>query len=171
MDLSNFEPPLHCSHCGAFLPPGLSWPKTCGVCERITYLNPIPVVAIVLPVDEGVLGIVRGNEPAKGAAALVGGYIEGGETAEDAARRELAEEIGISVPHAPMRLVGTWATSGNRLVIGCHFDVRLRERDLPSFVPNAEVRARLMLRQPRTLAFVSHTSLLHWFLRGRHGAD
>ncbi|THJ74938.1 NUDIX domain-containing protein [Candidatus Frankia alpina] len=57
-----------------------------------------------------VLLIRRGWPPYTGMWALPGGHIDAGETAEDAARRELAEETGL---HAEdLTLVGVWADPG-----------------------------------------------------------
>ena len=44
-----------------------------------------------------VLLVLRGQEPARGVWSLPGGLVELGETLEEALRRELAEEVGISV--------------------------------------------------------------------------
>jgi 8-oxo-dGTP diphosphatase len=41
--------------------------------------------------------VLRGQEPALGVWSLPGGLVELGETLEEAIRRELAEEVGISV--------------------------------------------------------------------------
>ncbi len=51
--------------------------------------------------------IRRKNAPFKGRYALPGGFMESGETAETAARRELKEETGISVTR--LRLVGVYS--------------------------------------------------------------
>lgn len=44
---------------------------------------------------EAVLLVERGGEPSEGLWSLPGGCIEAGETAEDAARREVREETGL----------------------------------------------------------------------------
>lgn len=52
-----------------------------------------------------VLLIKRGNWPYKGYWALPGGFIDPQETTEEAARRELHEEAGVSVPECDFRFV------------------------------------------------------------------
>ncbi|WP_026819155.1 NUDIX hydrolase [Arthrobacter castelli] len=45
---------------------------------------------------------------------LPGGKLETGEASDEAATRELAEELGIEVPAASLRLLGSWrATAAN----------------------------------------------------------
>jgi 8-oxo-dGTP diphosphatase len=51
--------------------------------------------------------IRRKNEPFKGHHALPGGFIELGETTENAARRELKEETGVKAE--AMRLIGVYS--------------------------------------------------------------
>jgi 8-oxo-dGTP diphosphatase len=55
----------------------------------------------------GVLMVRRKNPPFKGHLALPGGFVEIGETVEEAARRELAEETGIEA--TKLRLVGVYS--------------------------------------------------------------
>jgi len=59
-----------------------------------TYL---PGVSIAIFHDGRFLLVKRGREPSMGLYAFPGGRVHGGETDEDAVRRELAEETGLAV--------------------------------------------------------------------------
>ncbi|MDE2459542.1 MAG: NUDIX domain-containing protein, partial [Rhodospirillales bacterium] len=61
-------------------------------------------IGIVLLKDDEVLLVRRGKPPAAGSWSLPGGKQELGETAEEAARRELREETGLEC--GPMVLAG-----------------------------------------------------------------
>lgn len=64
-----------------------------------------------LLVEKGKILLVRRNiEPFKGSWVLPGGHVEFGETVEDALRREIAEELGVSVK--VKRLVGVYSSLG-----------------------------------------------------------
>lgn len=58
--------------------------------------RPVVGIGIVLLRPDAVLLVRRGNPPALGSWSLPGGGQELGETAEAAARRELAEETGLT---------------------------------------------------------------------------
>ncbi|MGI5157391.1 NUDIX domain-containing protein [Microbispora sp. CA-102843] len=84
--------------CGAAYAPGLPWPRTCQECGNTSYLNPLPVAVMVLPVDDGLLVVRRDVEPHRGLLALPGGFIDIGESWQQAAVREFHEETGVVLP-------------------------------------------------------------------------
>lgn len=61
------------------------------------YKNPIPVVDIIISSEKGVVLIKRKRKPAKGKWAFPGGFINYGESAEEAAIRETKEETNLKV--------------------------------------------------------------------------
>ncbi|MEZ5810964.1 MAG: NUDIX domain-containing protein [Rhizobiaceae bacterium] len=61
---------------------------------------PVEVVSAGLIWRDRILLVKRGKAPSKGLYAFPGGRIEPGETAEDAVRREIAEETGLTADGA-----------------------------------------------------------------------
>ena len=62
---------------------------------------------VVLDRQQRLLVVRRGNPPFKGMYALPGGFVDIGETAEDACRRELLEETGVRV--GKLQLLGVYS--------------------------------------------------------------
>jgi NAD+ diphosphatase len=98
----------HCPRCGAAAqgvePPA---PFRCGACDYTTYFNPVCAIAVFILDDAGrALFIRRGREPSLGKLAPAGGFIDLGETAEQACRREIQEEVGLGL--LSMRYLGSW---------------------------------------------------------------
>src|SRR5512134_771964 len=87
----------HCSYCGARYDEQQPWPRTCASCGVESYLNPAPVAVMLVPVDGGLLTVRRAIPPRIGELALPGGFINLGETWQQAAARELLEETGVVV--------------------------------------------------------------------------
>lgn len=69
--------------------------------------TPKIMVDIVIPAEDGVVLIRRGSDPYEGMWALPGGFVEVGETVENAAVREAKEETNLDVELE--RLVGVYS--------------------------------------------------------------
>ena len=68
----------------------------CTKCNTIHYQNPKPTATLICVNKDKILLVKRAFEPAKGEWSLPGGFIELGETPEDAAKRELKEETNLN---------------------------------------------------------------------------
>ena len=146
----------HCSYCGSQFPTGLSWPRRCPTCSNLTYLNPLPVAVVLLPVDAGLLLVRRTNAPQAGELAFPGGFIGMRETWQEAGARELREETGITLAATDLRLFDTRsAPDGTLLVFG--LAPHQQTADLPPFVPTNETSEAVLMPGPGPLAFSTHT--------------
>jgi ADP-ribose pyrophosphatase YjhB (NUDIX family) len=89
----------HCPRCGSpRAAPRSPQLLVCEACDLHLYFNPCAAAAAILLDDSGrVLLVRRAHEPAKDKLAFPGGFIDDGESAETALRRELREEIGMEV--------------------------------------------------------------------------
>src|SRR5947209_18688671 len=91
-------PPAYCPACGGdlaekYIPDELRDRLICVRCQRIHYLNP-SIVAGVIPVIDGRVWLLRrAIEPRYGTWTFPAGFMEMGETVEEAAARETREEL------------------------------------------------------------------------------
>ncbi|MDH3689495.1 MAG: NUDIX hydrolase [Gammaproteobacteria bacterium] len=91
-----------CSSCGARvvqrIPPGDDLARhVCEACETIHYQNPKIVAGCIPEWGNRILMCRRAIEPRQGLWTLPAGFMEMGETTEEAAARETLEESGASV--------------------------------------------------------------------------
>jgi len=79
----------------------------CPECGLDWYFNMAAAVAAVIFDEQGrLLLTVRAHEPSKGMLDLPGGFVDMGETAEQAVKRELLEELCIDVE--PVEYLGSF---------------------------------------------------------------
>jgi 8-oxo-dGTP diphosphatase len=71
------------------------------------YKNPTPTVDILLERDLNVLMVRRKNDPFKDHLSLPGGFVNEGETVEDAMKREAMEETSLEVH--PIEILGVYS--------------------------------------------------------------
>ncbi len=67
----------------------------------------VAVDAVVIGEDKSVLLVKRSNPPFKDYWSLPGGFVEYGETAEEAVKREVREETGLEIK--PIKLIGVYS--------------------------------------------------------------
>lgn len=88
----------------------------CSQCGYAAYYNPKPVAGAI-PIDNrgDVILLRRGLDPGRGLWTFPGGFVDLGESVEQAAHRETDEEIGISIELGP--LVGVYSNGAERVVL------------------------------------------------------
>lgn len=71
--------------------------------------TPLITVDCIVFSENKVLLIRRGRDPFKGAYALPGGFLDIGETLEQACIREMKEETGLDIKEDILKLVGVYS--------------------------------------------------------------
>jgi 8-oxo-dGTP diphosphatase len=108
----------YCLQCGTPLVARLQEDRerpTCPACGYILYLDPKVAVAVVLGDENGVLLGKRCIDPGSGRWSFPAGYVNRGEVLEEAAVREVQEELGVQVQLTG--LVGVYSSRGDPVVL------------------------------------------------------
>lgn len=106
----------HCPRCGET--PTKDAPRSlkCDACGFLLFFNPKPVAAAIPRTDSGEIVLLRrGFNPGQGLWTFPGGFLDLGESVEDAARRETMEEIRVDVEIT--RLVGVYSKADERVML------------------------------------------------------
>jgi NAD+ diphosphatase len=115
-----------CANCGA---PTKTvdggWRRDCPACKTLHFPRTDPVV-IMLAVDEARCVLGRSPRFQAGMWSCLAGFVEPGETIEDAVRRETHEEAGIVCGRVAYFASQPWPFPMS-LMIGCHVEARSHE--------------------------------------------
>ena len=161
-----------CANCGA--ESGIEeagWRRRCPDCERLHFPRIDPVVIMLVTHEDRVL-LGRSAQFPDGLYSLLAGYMEPGETIEDAVRRETLEEAGIRVGRVRYLACQPWPFPSS-LMLGCagaaledDIAIDMHELEDALWVPRSDVPdilagKHLQLAAPRVSA-IARTLLAAW---------
>jgi NAD+ diphosphatase len=164
-----------CAHCGALTEAADSgYRRDCPRCSAQHFPRTDPVV-IMLPLlgEECLVG--RSPRFAEGMYSAFAGFMEPGETLEEAVKRELQEEVSLNVSSVRYHASQPWPFPSS-LMLGCYaqavspdFRIDAQEIEQARWMTKSEVRARLAgeaedgIKLPGTIA-IARALLADWAL-------
>ena len=111
----------YCAGCGGALAErqvGERLRPVCTACGRVVYHDPKLAVAVVIGFGDRILLQQRTIDPGRGAWTFPSGYVDRGEVVEEAAAREVREEVNL--PVRIDRLLGLYSAAGNPVVLAVY---------------------------------------------------
>jgi ADP-ribose pyrophosphatase YjhB (NUDIX family) len=138
---------------------------TCPTCGFIHYLDPKVAVAVILGDDKGVLLGKRCIDPGAGLWSFPAGYVNRGEVLEEAATREVFEELGLAVRLTG--LVGVYSERGSAVVLVVYSGEVEAGEPTPDGHEVSEVRRFAVDALPDDLAFPHDRRVLADWKRAR----
>jgi NAD+ diphosphatase len=166
-----------CSNCGA--PTRIThagWRRDCADCGAEHFPRTDPVV-IMLAIDGERCLLGRQSRFAKGMWSCLAGFIEPGETIEDAVRREILEEAGIVCGRVSYFASQPWPFPMS-LMIGCHTQALTTELKVDHceledarWFARDEVAAMVLRQHPDGLTATHPFAIAHHIIRAWLEAD
>ena len=130
------------------------------------YKNPIPTVDIIIELESGIVFIKRANPPF--GWALPGGYVDYGESLEEAACREALEETGLKI-----ELLGQFHTYSDPLRDPRQHNIStvFIAKAEGQLQPGSDAKmAEVFTAPPQPLVF-DHAIILKDYLKWRNGSS
>lgn len=170
------NPNKYCGYCGHRFNT-TKFPLNCKSCKRKTYKNAEPVVLGIVKYkitddeDDDKLGIllVRRNYGLyKGGWCIPGGYVDYGQTWEEAVRKEIKEETGIIIPECDeINHVKTISTHDKKkiLIFGMINKIYENISDLNKFKPNDEISEIMIGKYGMKLCYDFHQEIFDKLLK------
>jgi NAD+ diphosphatase len=161
----------HCANCGAVTRVAASgWRRECDVCKAQHFPRTDPVV-IMLAVDGDNCLLGRQARFPKAMYSCLAGFLESGETIEDAVRREILEEAGIRCGPVAYLASQPWPFPAS-LMIGCIAEATTRELHVDGveledarWFSRDEAASMLQGRHPGKLQAPHPMAIAHHILR------
>ena len=160
-----------CSVCGASTRVAeAGWRRDCPACEATHFPRTDPVV-IMLAVDGERCLLGRQARFPPGMWSCLAGFLEPGETIEDAVRREIREEAGITCGPVSYFASQPWPFPMS-LMIGCHATALTRtvtvdrtELEDARWFDRQEIAAMILRRHPQGLATPPPVAIAYHIIR------
>ena len=154
------------------------WRRDCPVCKAEHFPRTDPVV-IMLPIkgDRCVLGRSPRFPPTMW--SCLAGFCEPGESIEEAVRREVAEEVGLTCAQVRYFASQPWPFPSS-LMIGCHaeavsHDVVIDKSEIEDarWFDRAELKTMLLRQHPQELSTPPPIAIAHHIIRDfvEHGSE
>jgi len=162
-----------CARCGAQTHPvKAGWSRQCGTCSAEHFPRTDPVVIMLAQYGDKVLLGRNARFPPKRFSALAG-FVEPGETIEEAVRREIMEEAGVRVGRVDYLFSQPWPFP-SQLMIACigealTVEINLDTQELAEAIWVSRDDVRKALAEDESAPFlppspvaVAHHMLRHW---------
>jgi NAD+ diphosphatase len=168
----------HCANCGQpTRVAAAGWRRECDACQAQHFPRTDPVV-IMLAVDGERCLLGRQARWPKGMVSCLAGFVEPGETIEEAVRREIREEAGIACGEVAYVASQPWPFPSS-LMIGClaqatsrAITIDAKELEDARWFERAEVMAMFEKRHPEGLWAPDPMAIAHHILKyWAEGAD